>query len=198
MLFAAEQVAGAADLEIHRREPHAAAEFGERLQRFEPLARVVREAALVAAHQQMAVRAMRRAADAAAQLVELREPEGLGAIDQHRVGARDVETALDDRRAQQQIRLAVQEAQHAILEIALVHLSVRHQHADLGHDALQHLRHLPDRMHAVVDEVDLPAASHLAQDRLAHHRFGEARHLRADRQPVCRRRVDHRHVAQAR
>ena len=141
---------------------------------------------------------MRRAPDAAAQLVELRQAEGVGAVDQHRVGARDVETALDDRGAEQHVRLAVQEAHHAVLEVALLHLAVRDQHAHLGHELAQHVLELADRVHAVVHEEDLPAALHLAQDRLAHHRLGEARHLGADREPVGRRRVDHREIAQAR
>ena len=53
-----------------------------------------------------------------------------------------------------------------------------------------------DRAHAVVDEEDLPAAPHLAQDRLADQALVEAAHLRAHRDAVGRRRLDHRQVAQ--
>ncbi len=60
----------------------------------------------------------------------------------------------------------------------------------------EQLRHLADRVDAVVHEEYLPAAAHLAQDCLAHHRLREARHLGADREAVGRRRVDRRHVAQ--
>jgi hypothetical protein len=44
-----------------------------------------------------------RAPDAAAQLVQLREAELVGAVDHDRVGGRDVDAGLDDGRAQQQL-----------------------------------------------------------------------------------------------
>src|SRR3989442_11697564 len=48
------------------------------------------------AREQDAVRLPRAAADAAAQLVQLREPEALGVLDQHDGGVRDVDADLDD------------------------------------------------------------------------------------------------------
>src|SRR5947207_2439646 len=80
---------GAADLEIVRREAEAAAELVELLQRRQALVRVLADQVL-AGNQKIGVRAHIGAADAAAQLVELREAEGVGAVDDDRVGARDV------------------------------------------------------------------------------------------------------------
>ena len=62
---------------------------------------------------------MVRAADAAAQLVQLREAELVGAIDDDRVGGRDVDAALDDRRADQHVEPLVIEVEHHLLELAL-------------------------------------------------------------------------------
>ena len=97
-LLLAEQVAGAADLEVVRREAEAAAQVVELLQHAEPLLGVGRDQ-MLAGDQQVGVGAMVRAADASAELVELRQAERVGAVHDDRVGARDVETRLDDRRA---------------------------------------------------------------------------------------------------
>ena len=59
---------------------------------------------VLAGDQEVGVGALVRAADAAAQLVELRQAEVVGAVDDDGVGARDVEPGLDDRRADQHVR----------------------------------------------------------------------------------------------
>ena len=59
-----------------------------------------------------------RAADAAAELVELREAEDVGAVDDDRVGARDVEPALDDCRGAEDVVAPLDEVEHRLLERA--------------------------------------------------------------------------------
>ena len=55
-----------------------------------------------------------------------------------------------------------------------------------------------DALHAVVDEVDLPAAVQLAQDHLAHQARRRRRvDVGLDRQALLGRRLDHAHVAHA-
>ena len=76
---------------------------------------------------------MVRAADAAAQLMQLRQPEPIGAIDQDGIGARHVDAALDDGRAHQQIEASVIEIDHELLELALAHLAVADAHVRLRH-----------------------------------------------------------------
>ena len=115
-LLRAEQLAAAADLEVLRRDLEARAELGEPLQRLEPPARLVGDV-LGLGHEQVAVRALLAAADPAAQLVELGEAERVGARDEHRVRARDVEPALDDRRRDQDVELALDEPDHHLLEL---------------------------------------------------------------------------------
>ena len=58
------------------------------------------------------------AADAAAQLIELREAEHVGAPDDERVGGRNVEAGFDDRRRQQNVEFAVVEGRHFVFEFA--------------------------------------------------------------------------------
>ena len=54
-----------------------------------------------------------------------------------------------------------------------------------------------DRIHAIVDEIDLAAAAQLLLDGGLDQLRIEVRHHGVDRQPVLGRRLDDRHVAQA-
>ena len=85
-LLLAEQVARAADLEVVRREAEAAAQVVELLQDAQPLLGVGGDE-MLARNQQVGVRPVMRPADAAAELVELRQTEGVGAVHDDRVGA---------------------------------------------------------------------------------------------------------------
>ena len=73
------------------------------------------------------------APDAPADLVELRQAEHVGALDDQRVGGRDVDAALDDRCRHEDVRVAG--ADHAVIAQAV---AVRHralQHVGDGFDA---------------------------------------------------------------
>ena len=118
--------------------------------------------------QQVGVGALAAAADATAQLVELREAEQVGAVDDDRVDPRHVEAALDDRGAHQHVELALQEVEHDLLEPALVHLPVRDATRASGTQLAHVLGHELDVLHAVVHEEDLALAQQLAPDRLGH------------------------------
>ena len=65
-----------------------------------------------------------RAADAAAQLVQLRQAQAVGVVDHDGVGGGHVDAALDDRRAQQHVEAPVVEIHHQLLEVALAHLAM--------------------------------------------------------------------------
>src|SRR4029079_12019084 len=97
-----------------------------------------------------------------AELVELCEPEMIGAIDEHRVRVRHVETALDDERGDENVDLPADEAMHDVLELALAHLAVRDGDARARHDATHAIGVCDDRLDAVVDEEHLPAEIELA------------------------------------
>ena len=61
---------------------------------------------LAAPVEQVRVRPPRRPPDAAAELVELGQPERVRPVDDDRVGVRDVQPRLDDRRADEDVGLA--------------------------------------------------------------------------------------------
>jgi len=84
------------------------------------------------------------AADAAADLVELRQAEHVGTLHDERVGRGDVDAALDDRRGSPARRRRREEAQHHLLQGALVHLPVGHEQACLRHERSHLLGRLVD------------------------------------------------------
>src|SRR5690606_40000599 len=93
----------------------ARAEFGEALHHLQTLLRVLGERAL-GRHEEVGVGALRGAADATAELVELRESQRVGAVDEDGVGVGDVQPALHDRGAQEHVDLAVDEAGDHLLQ----------------------------------------------------------------------------------
>ena len=109
-------------------------------QRLEPLAALVGQRILI---QQDAERLVRTAADAAAQLVQLRQAEPLGVLDQHDRGVRDVDADFDHRRRDQDVELAAREGlHHAVLRV-LLHPPVQQRDAQVREDVLREMvRHL--------------------------------------------------------
>ena len=163
-LLRAEQLAGAADLEVAHRDREAGAELGVVGERGEPRPRLRGQLARVGV-EEIRVRGRVGAADAAADLVELREAERVGALDDQRVRLRDVDPRLDDRRRDEHVGVAAQEGVHPLLELLLAHLPVRDEEAQPGAELLQLLRALLDRLDAVVEEERLALALGLALER---------------------------------
>ena len=155
-LLAAEQIARAAQLEVERRDLEAAPELGVPLERLDARARLVGHR-VGGRDDEVAVRALLAPADAPAELVELREAEEVGAVDDHGVRARDVEAALDDRRRRRARRsgpstkssIASSSAASPICPCATAMRAV-------GHELLEALRLLVEPVDAVVDVEDCP------------------------------------------
>ena len=96
-LLRTEQVASAAEFEVTDGEVEARAESAMTLERRKALAGIgVDESVL--RQQENRVPLFRGASDASAQLIEVGETEGVGLIDEDRVGARNVDAGFDDGR----------------------------------------------------------------------------------------------------
>ena len=122
-------------------------------------------------------------ADPAAELVQVGQAVVVGLVDEDGVGVGDVQAALDDRRRHQDVGLAggrtraspLPARRSAIWPWPIDDLR-------LGHDLLQPASAIVvDVVDAVVDEVDLPVAVQLAQDRVADQLGVEAGDARLDR-----------------
>ncbi len=111
VLLAAEQVAGAADLQIECGDPESGAQVAELADGRQALARHFRQD-LVGGDEEVGVGPAVAAADAAAQLVQLRQAVQVRAVDDDRVDARDVEAVFDDGGRDQHVELVLHEPQH--------------------------------------------------------------------------------------
>ena len=131
-LFLAQQVAGAAHVEVVRRELEARAQRIERLQYLEPALRLHGDLPLGRQREQR-IGAHLGTADPSAQLIELRQAKAVGAVHDQRIGSRNVETGLDDRGREQQVVFAVVESRHDVVEHGRRHLPVRDDDSHLGH-----------------------------------------------------------------
>ncbi len=195
-LLVAEHFARAANFEVVHRQIEAGAELFHLLDRFEPALRLFRQSLRIV-HEQIRIRLVMRAPDAPAQLVQLRETELVGAMNQDRVRGRHVDAGFDDRRAEQHVRALRDEIAHHAFEFALVHLPVRDRDSRFGYERFEHRATVFDRLDLVVQEVHLAAAFEFAQHCFADHAVFLATHEGLDREALLRRGRDYREIAQA-
>ena len=127
----AQHLAGTADLQVMHGQEESGTEFLHRLDGFET-ALCLRGRLGLLVRQQVGVGLVVRAADAAAQLVQLRQAELVGAIDDNSVGMWIVDAGLDDGRAEQQVVLLLGEFTHHALEFTLGQLAMADDDARLG------------------------------------------------------------------
>ena len=140
----------------------------------------------------------RRAAHAAAKLVELGQTQLVGVLDDQGVDVGDVDAGLDDGGADQNPDLAVGHALHDVAELLLVHLAVGHGHLGVRVAGCKARGALVDGGHAVVQIVDLPAPTELAGDGVVQNRLVVLEHEGLHRVAVLGRLFDGGHIADAR
>ena len=75
---------------------------------------------------------MLAAADAAAELVQLRDPVALGVLDEHHRRVRHVDADLDDRRGHEHVGAAGGERLHRLGLLARLHLAVQQHDLEVG------------------------------------------------------------------
>jgi hypothetical protein len=91
------------------------------------------EQSRVAMEQEIGVGLVLEPADATPQLVELRKPEAIRALDQDRVAIRDIEAAFDDGGADEDVVAPGDELRSSIFSSSLgVHLAVANADAQVG------------------------------------------------------------------
>src|SRR4249919_571915 len=196
-LLGAEEVAGAADLEVAHGDLETGAQLRVVCDRREASACLRRQLRGVRV-EQVRVRENVRAAHAAADLVELREPEGVGALDDEGVRLRDVDPGLDDGGRDEDVRIAGEEAVHPLLELLLRHLPVRDEEAEARAELLELLSRLVDRLDAVVEVEGLSAPRVLALERGLDQRLVVLTDVRSHGSASDRRGLHDRDVAEAR
>ena len=142
-LLRPQDVPCAAQLEVLHADPEARPQVAHLLQGLESLARDVAQG-LVPLDQQVAVGLLVPAAHAAAQLVQLRQAEVVGVLDQDRPRRRDVHAVLDDGRRHEDIGLAAGERLHHRPQLLGRHLAVSHGEGRAWHEPRQAAGHRVD------------------------------------------------------
>src|SRR4051794_34090244 len=102
--------------------------------------------------------------DPAAELIKVRQAEAIGAIDDDGVGIRNIEAALDDRGADQDVYLSGNKPAHDGFQFVRVHLAVAEFHPGARAKIRDFLAHFLDRLDAVVEEINLALPIELAVD----------------------------------
>src|SRR4051812_4619319 len=99
-----------------------------------------------------------RTANASPQLVQLRQSELVGTIDDNGVGSRYVDAGFNDGGAEQDIEALLVEIAHGHFKFALAHLAVSNANARLRNQAHQVFFNLADGDNIVVQKIYLPSA----------------------------------------
>ena len=93
--------------------------------------------------------------DTASELIELRQPEAIGAMNDHGVDVGNVDTVLDNRRGDEYVVLVGGESVHPSRQLALLELTVPDRDPHAGNELSKAVRNAIDRRHPVVDVVHL-------------------------------------------
>ena len=192
-----EEVAGAPDFHIGCGDAEAGAQFGKLLNSRKAFLRVVAQSPLIG-YQEIGIGLIAASAHPSTQLVQLRESEHVGAVDEDCIGMRDVDSRLNNGRGDQHVRLTAKELQHHGLERFGVHLPMSHHDPRIGYQLVEPSACLLHCFDAVMDEVDLPATAEFAQDRLSDERIVGSDDLRANGQAARRRGLDDREISHTR
>jgi hypothetical protein len=120
--------------------------------------------------------------------VQVGQPVSIGVVNEHRVRVGNIESALDDRRRKQNIRLPSHEPQHDVFQLALAHLPVADVDPGFRRDLRKPVANRVNIVNSIVDEINLPAAIQLTHDRVPHQLVAESRDARLHRDPIRRRR----------
>ena len=187
-LFGAEEVSATAHFEVEVGDFESGTEFGEAFDGVEAFARDGAE--VVGSGEEVAIGAFGGTADAASDLVELGQAKAFGVRDDEAVCGGDVDAGFDDRRAEQEVCLVMDEAEHGFFEVFFVHLSVGDDDSGFGGQALDAFEVFWEFFDAVVQKIDLSAASEFLFDGLRDDGVGDFGDEGVDGEPVAGGRFD--------
>ena len=119
----------------------------------------------------------------------------MGVVDDDRIRVRYVDAILDDGGSHKHVVFVIHEVQDDPFQFVRLHLAVSDGHAHSGHLTPNQVLDLVNVLNAIVDEKDLPVATHLKFDGLTNNVGVEALQFRLHRVSVGRRRSDVAQVA---
>ena len=137
------------------------------------------------------------APDAAAELVELREAEAVGPFDDNRIAVGNIQTALNDRRADEDLVAAGDKLGHDSFQLLGVHLAVAGADGEIGHELAEASGDELDGLHPIVQVKNLAAAADFVVHGVDHDFFIVGFDDGLNRVAVRRSGLDHAEVARS-
>ena len=195
-LLVAEQIAGTAQLKIAHGDTKARTELGVVGERGEARTRLLAQLGRIGI-QQIGMCSHIRPANATTDLVQLRQAEQVGALDDQRIGRRNVETRLDDRRRDQDILIAAQERRHRLFQFTLGHLTMTNAKTQFGAELAQVRGRLLDRLDAIVEIEGLSSTLNLTTQGTSDLFVVVLANVSVDWSAATWWRRDHRDIAQS-
>src|SRR5438874_7667244 len=156
-LLRAEEVAGAADFQIAQGDLEAGAELGEFFYRFKSAAGHRRHAAL-AIQQKVGISSILIAAHASSKLVQIGKAITVRLVDKDGVDVGNIQAALDDRGRQEDVAFLLDEIEHGLFQLVLVHLAVSDGDARFRHHLLNLTGNILDVVNSVMNKINLAIA----------------------------------------
>jgi len=135
--------------------------------------------------------------DPPAKLVELREAQSIGSINDDGVGGADIQTGFDDGSAQQNIERTAVEVAHNPFQALFRQLAVSHRQPRPWNQLFDQACHAMDALHAIMNEEDLSPSVQLLFYRLLDDGLIEPGYGRPDREAILRRGLDRTDVPDA-
>ena len=188
-LFGAQQIAGAANVEVLHSDLNAGAEVGKTLNGIEAAHRHGREGSF-GRNREVAKRLAIAAPHPPAELVQVAQSIVLSIVDDNGVHIGHIHTAFNDGGGKEHIVVVIRESNDAFFQFFGVHLSVSHHHPCIRHQAVNHIFENRQLIDAAVHEKHLSVARQLKIDGLFHDVVVERFHRGEDRVAVGRRGVD--------
>ena len=132
-----------------------------------------------------------------AHLMQIAQSEILRLIDDDGVGIRNIDTALDDGRCQQDIVIIVHKIEDDLFQFLRLHLSVSDTNPAIRDIPLYHRLQFRQILDAVVHEEHLSVTAHLKIDGLGNDLLVERMYFRLDRITVGWRSLDNRQITRS-
>ena len=129
--------------------------------------------------------------------MKLGKPQAVGVFNNQRVAVGYIDAGFNNRRADENINFALQKLAPNVAQFFLVHFAVRHGDTRFGEQFADFQRTLFNRFHAVVQEIDLPAAPQFFFHCLQQHAHVVFQNISLDRVAVLRGFFNNRHIANA-
>ena len=129
--------------------------------------------------------------------MQLRKTQPVCVFNNQGVDVRHIHAGFDDGGADEHVNFPIEQIAPNLTELFFLHLAVGNANACIRQEFADACRRAGDRVHPVMQVVDLPAAPQLLLDRFRQNPHIVLHHIGLHRMAVLRGLLQHRHIADA-